>query len=535
MSITVSDCLKLPSLRYGRVIAGKKGLTNIVNNASVLEIVDMDLSLREYDEVYKNGDLLITSFSAVKDDCKKQCQFLEYIREIGNAAVVIYYVGRVLKKIDQSLIDTADRIGLPLIIMPENRTDFYYSEVLGEVYELLHKDRESNNDFIENITSMISQIPENRRNLFTLLRLISNTLKCTISLCDTAMNNVCISKYPASNEIDEETICSLYSNSSTKDEYVVETEFKGVGMRIFQVPFTTFAYQSFLLYVADEFKTLTMEDMYRIIELLQFFTKLWNLNSRTILSNALIPSIIEGDEKKMRQLSQKLGININKINTAIMIHPGSDANSAGAAVRREMLKAIKEWAAETGREVIADTYNTYVICFAFLQADCPDELIGELISGLDAIDRNCTISVFSSDNNIFDVKQTYLLYNDYIDTAMVIFPQKKLFSYGTLLFAKKCEDILKEKNEEYRICRNILKPLFSCPDRKDLLKTLTTYYLDADCEMKKTSELLYLHRNSTQYRMNKIRSITNYRTYDSFCSQLLCTAAACFRLYCARK
>ena len=53
--------------------------------------------------------------------------------------------------------------------------------------------------------------------------------------------------------------------------------------------------------------------------------------------------------------------------------------------------------------------------------------------------------------------------------------------------------------------------------------------------MKKTSELLYLHRNSTQYRMNKIRSIINYRTYDSFCSQLLCTAAACFRLYCARK
>ena len=73
MSITVSDCLKLPSLRYGRVIAGKKGLTNIVNNASVLEIVDMDLSLREYDEVYKNGDLLITSFSAV-DVYKRQAR-----------------------------------------------------------------------------------------------------------------------------------------------------------------------------------------------------------------------------------------------------------------------------------------------------------------------------------------------------------------------------------------------------------------------------------------------------------------------------
>ena len=48
--------------------------------------------------------------------------------------------------------------------------------------------------------------------------------------------------------------------------------------------------------------------------------------------------------------------------------------------------------------------------------------------------------------------------------------------------------------------------------------------------MKKTSELLYLHRNSTQYRMNKIRSITNFKTGDLFNSHLLCTAVACCRL-----
>ena len=43
MSLTVSDCLKLPSLRSAKVIAGHKGLSNIVNNVSVLEIYDAEL------------------------------------------------------------------------------------------------------------------------------------------------------------------------------------------------------------------------------------------------------------------------------------------------------------------------------------------------------------------------------------------------------------------------------------------------------------------------------------------------------------
>ena len=56
------------------------------------------------------------------------------------------------------------------------------------------------------------------------------------------------------------------------------------------------------------------------------------------------------------------------------------------------------------------------------------------------------------------------------------------------------------KDENYRICQNILKPLLESNDNHLLLETLSVYHLDADCEIKKTSEVLYIHRNTVQYR-----------------------------------
>ena len=37
MSVTIKDCLQLPSLSLGSVIAGEKGIDSIVNTVSVVE------------------------------------------------------------------------------------------------------------------------------------------------------------------------------------------------------------------------------------------------------------------------------------------------------------------------------------------------------------------------------------------------------------------------------------------------------------------------------------------------------------------
>ncbi len=96
----------------------------------------------------------------------------------------------------------------PIIIMQENRTDFFYTDVIGEVYEAIFRNRANDNDFIDTIASLVSRLPENR-NIATLMRLISDNLKCTFLLSDASLNNVCLSKWPMSNDITADTISAL--------------------------------------------------------------------------------------------------------------------------------------------------------------------------------------------------------------------------------------------------------------------------------------------------------------------------------------
>ena len=72
MSITIRDCLNLPSFSFGNVVAGKNGLDKIVSSVSVMEF----FSLSDFD-VFTPNELIISAFYAIKDDVEKQCEALK--------------------------------------------------------------------------------------------------------------------------------------------------------------------------------------------------------------------------------------------------------------------------------------------------------------------------------------------------------------------------------------------------------------------------------------------------------------------------
>ena len=532
MSITIADCLKLPSLRSCRVVAGEQGLNHMVNSATVLEIFGSETF--DIVQPVSNSDLILTSFASIKDDYELQCRNIENMYESGDAGLVIYYVGIYLDQIHPSLIETADRLGFPLLVMPENRMDCFYNEVLREVYELLLRDQKQSSGLIDNIAALVSRLPENRKSLSTLLRLISDHLKCTVFLADIALNNVAMSKWPASNDITAEEICSLYESHAEEGCLSAEVMRQGIGLRIFCVPFTAFEYRNFSIYAADESDTLTLDDVYHIVECLQVFSRLWDMDESNILENALVPAIIEGDERQLHSVAARLGINIDAINTAVIIRPhfGDMETKERLRLMREMIKKLKECSASLNKEIIADTYGIYIVCYIIYSHSVDSDLhyIDELIEGLDSVYSKYTISFFPNDSCVEDVRKTYQLYTMYIPYVTRIFPAKKELSYGDLLLGKECQDMIEERTEEYRICRNILQPLLDDPDSEELLHTLAVYYLDADGEVKGTADRLYRHRNTVKYRLGKIRDITNFSPGDKMASYLLYKAIACWRL-----
>ncbi len=533
MSLTVSDCLKLPSLRAAKVVAGHAGLSHIVNNVSVLEIYDA--ALFSLDAAVNDSDMTLTSFGAIADDYALQCKHIEHMHHCGDAAVVIYYVGIFLKEIHPSLIETADRLGFPLILMPEGRMDCFYREVLYDVYKAIFHAKNKEKDLINHVVALFSRLPVDRKNLPNLLRLISDSLKCTVLLSDTVMNNVCLSKYPASNDITASDIHQIYENTNCSDAHGAESVWQERPLRIFRVPFTAFEYRNFSIYAIDESGFLTMDDMYDVVALLEIFSKLWDLDADNILENSLISSILDGDSEKMRQISAKLSIDIHAINTSIFLRPAFSGLEPQDKLRlqREMVQQIKTCSDDWGKTVIVDTYESLIVSFTMYSStnNTDKEYLQDMTERLDTLCTNYTISFFPCDNKAEETRKTYLLYSETIPLAIRIFPWRKLFSYGDILFAHQCESLCCEKEDAFRICRNILKPLLEDADSDALLETLTVFYLDEDCDVKNTAARLYVHRNTIQYRLTKVRAITNFKTNDMLANHLMHQAVACYRLH----
>ena len=146
MSITVRDCLSLPSLSAAKLVAGHQGLDSVVKTISVIEFDDYE------DDFFVPDEIVITSFYSVKGDVDEQCRILEHSKKSGDVAVVLFYSDIIMNGIDSRLLDTANRICLPLIVLPENNISLKYSDVISDVMEAVVLDKQAYSQVDDSVT-----------------------------------------------------------------------------------------------------------------------------------------------------------------------------------------------------------------------------------------------------------------------------------------------------------------------------------------------------------------------------------------------
>lgn len=135
MSITIRDCLQLPSLSLGTVVAGRSGLDKIVNAISVVEFDHY------IDDLNRENELLITAFYNIKDDVEAQCQAIVEYTKSGDVGIVLFYLDTILKNLDQRVLATADSLHFPIIVMPGANVGLRYSDVISDVMEAVFLDK----------------------------------------------------------------------------------------------------------------------------------------------------------------------------------------------------------------------------------------------------------------------------------------------------------------------------------------------------------------------------------------------------------
>lgn len=126
MGISVREALLSTHLAGARVLAGLKGLDNTILSTNIMEVPDVAFWLR-------GGELLLTAGFALKDDPRLQRSLVRDLKCRGVAALAIK-TGRYLNTIPGDMIEQADTEGLPLIELPP---DLAYSDVMVPLFEKL--------------------------------------------------------------------------------------------------------------------------------------------------------------------------------------------------------------------------------------------------------------------------------------------------------------------------------------------------------------------------------------------------------------
>jgi hypothetical protein len=185
MELSLADCLKLPSFKGAKVVAGKSGLSHAVDSCSVLEWTNVD----EYRDIYfRKNELVITSFYSVRNDIDAQCEIIRYLSKYDTAGILHYYTGVILDHLDSRVIETAEQLDYPLIVMPDTATTF--SCAIGDVMESLFLSKIRQNQVVSLILQQFSALRDEQRNYTELLRLLSDHMNCTLVLCDFNLNPV---------------------------------------------------------------------------------------------------------------------------------------------------------------------------------------------------------------------------------------------------------------------------------------------------------------------------------------------------------
>ncbi|MGH3666211.1 MAG: PucR family transcriptional regulator [Egibacteraceae bacterium] len=108
--LTVADVLELDALADAEVVAGRAGLSRVVTGVNIIEVPDVWQWLH-------GGEFLLSAAYPWRDDPERLVQLLTKLDETGIAAIG-FKLGRYVEALPRQVLDTADSLGVPIILLP---------------------------------------------------------------------------------------------------------------------------------------------------------------------------------------------------------------------------------------------------------------------------------------------------------------------------------------------------------------------------------------------------------------------------------
>ncbi|MBO5993983.1 MAG: PucR family transcriptional regulator ligand-binding domain-containing protein, partial [Firmicutes bacterium] len=348
MSVTVRDIMKLPCMKDAEIIAGEGGLDNLVTAVSVLEYSSYS-DIQEkvfYEQEYEGSDIVITAFASIADSQENILSEIKDSYDIGEAGVIIYYFDLFVKELSPEVVDYANEVGYPIIIMPRDQFQLRYSEAISEISELLLEDRNKTDNFAATIMERFVSLPKNQQNATTLLRLLSSYLHLTLILADSNWKLTAFAGRPSILErVAEEHLKKILEGTFDGPCNVVTLE---------DVPGDKME----LVVIGND--TIRKNILEQITDVVRLYLKM-SANEVTddIGTIQLIRAIIGDEPVKMRRLARNRGIDAGKLRNMIIFREPRFNMIKGETILGE----IKDLLGRYCHDFVTDIYSGDAVAF----------------------------------------------------------------------------------------------------------------------------------------------------------------------------
>ena len=510
MSVTVSDLLCLPSLRQAKVLGGSRGLSKIVSSISVLESTDPDIlvnGLFPQGEFF-GSEMVITGFLNITDDVERQCANIRQLAEGGEAGLILFYVGVYMPRVDKQLIDLANEMDFVLICMPEGDKNLRYGEVICDVMDCIYRDRARNESIVSEILARVSGLPVHLQSVNTILKMVSDRISASVVLCDSSMRILNLVAWPRNLEDTvkrgmEKLKTYPRDGESQRCAFLPDGKISGFSIQLERGG-------KLELFLIKEGVPLTEAMSEQVKDVVRLGMNIWGQQHSEVAIHELVHAILQDEPMKMRRLADIFHIHVAAIHEMWILDGEKEDFAKYIKQEIQMLRIFADNCADI---VVADVYDDKLLLFLSTPYSLKDarQQIEGLLRQANEVDETTNLTRCSGLRDTKDVRKAYLCHQDYLSDARKIFPGRRHFQIGDIKFAQSCHQLIDSGEQNVEECLKILSDLQTDNEELRLIDTLSTYLLDGESSVTKTSELLYLHKNTIKYRIQRMSDILGYR------------------------
>jgi PucR family transcriptional regulator, purine catabolism regulatory protein len=514
MAITVGEVLKLAPLQEIILIAGRAGLGRVIECVDVLEVPDVADWLRQ-------GEFVVTTCYAVKDDLEAQLNILKVMKKVKGAAVAVKF-GRFLGNVPLPMKELADELRIPLLAIPDHLS---FMDITLPVMTAIINEQSLQLKYSEEVRQRMIQVMLGASSLEPVSKTLSELIVHDVAICDEEMQYIAMSGKTFFKErvwIDSDIRC-LQSTGSLNNEIAafpikVRKRCYGYILVDCRVSLTELHYVAIEHAITLAAVQLVKEEAVQQAQQSYYRDLLEDLISGAFKSRELAVSRAESLDLLLNKPQVILVIDIDHFSGYIM-QKGIDYESRATELKQHMAHIVNTLVQRFAwRTLVVQRSDSVVVIMPVLRqggstlrgtpfhSDLEDlaQTIQKKIMGKYP-EITVSIGISSIVEDPLDISAKYQ------DVRSVIKLNQKVQGEGKIAFWEDFEIyLLLEKLGQpierfYQVKLGALQNP-AVKNRKELLMTLKTY-LECQGNSIETAEKLFIHRNTLRYRLQRIEKI----------------------------